>query len=435
MTAGVIELVRPKTGVSDEPGGLREERRQRRGSTERAAIGAVAAAIAFQPLLHPSGPGNSSPVDVFTLGALVAVGLWASTCGRKLRAPYVFGMALFILAGASSGIVSPLPTTSLMAVLADTLVFSWCMAIANLTSRARAMRTVLVTWSWAAMFWAGVVVCAYLTHNTAIEGITPKEGNRVLFTFGDPNYAALYWVMSIFVVYAACAPRSRWIRLPGYGLLFWALVLTESNGGMLELAAGVACIVILRAYRRRGPAGALAVALTLFLVVGGISKAFPMSKARQWALDSHQALLVNSLGRSDNSSAQRKTLVHEGLQLYQSGPKVVGLGPMTTKPLLADRAYPYAKEAHDDYLAALVERGPLGVIGVSLLFGALGWRTIRVAKRPLLPAFAAAVPRPAGLVATILSLAVAATYYEILHFRFAWALFAIVAVLATETTS
>jgi len=62
---------------------------------------------------------------------------------------------------------------------------------------------------------------------------------------------------------------------------------------------------------------------------------------------------VNSLGRSNDSSAQRSLLVSESLHLYQSG-NTLGTGPATTKALLSARGYPYAKEAHDDYLAALV---------------------------------------------------------------------------------
>jgi hypothetical protein len=75
----------------------------------------------------------------------------------------------------------------------------------------------------------------------------------------------------------------------------------------------------------------------------------------------------------------------------------------------------------------------LGLLGLFVLIGCVAAKTARVFKRPLSPPFAAAVPRPGGLVAAVFVVAVAATYYQILHFRFVWALFALMAVLAAQT--
>src|SRR5207249_1099583 len=139
---------------------------------------------------------------------------------------------------------------------------------------------------------------------TAIEGIVSREGNRALFTFGDPNYAATFWVTSIFVVYAAQRPRNPWLRRVGYAMLVWALVLTESNGGALALVFGCAFLLLLALARRHGVAAAVATALTAGLVVGGGLHVVPYAQIQSWALHSGQPLLVNSLGRSDSSSAQ-----------------------------------------------------------------------------------------------------------------------------------
>ena len=78
-----------------------------RGSAQRAAVIAMIVAVVFQPMLHPTGPGNSSPVDLLIVAAIVTAMVWLAGTHRKLRAPYVIpACALFIAAGAASGLVS-----------------------------------------------------------------------------------------------------------------------------------------------------------------------------------------------------------------------------------------------------------------------------------------------------------------------------------------
>lgn len=428
-TVGVPLRPKPTAPLPDQPGG---PSRLQRGSAQRTATGMLTAAIIFQPLLHPTGPGNSSPVDVLTIGSIVACAVWIAGSHHKIRAPYLVPMTLFIGAGAASGLVSVLPSLSLLTLLIDVLLFAWCTAVVNVLSAPRALRCALVAWSWSGIFWAGVVIVAWIGHVTAIEGLTAAEGNRVLFTFGDPNYASMYWGSTIFVLYAARVPAARWMRLIGYGMLLWALGLTESNGGALAVGIGVIFLLMIRSYRRRGLLGVVAVALVVLVAVGTFFTVLPLNQIRQWALTSGQPLLVNSIGRSGQSSGERSLLIKETAELYQQGTGVLGLGPASTKPLLTTLLFPYANEAHNDFLAALVERGPFGALAVVLLFASAASRASPIIRRPLSAPFAVAVPLPAGLVAGLLALSVNSFYEEIFHFRFFWALLGIIAVLAKD---
>jgi hypothetical protein len=404
----------------------------RRGSVERTATITLTAAFIFQPILHPSGPGNSSPVDILTLASIVTAAIWATSGHHKLRAPYFIPVALMVAAGAASGLVGSLPSLALVTLAVDVLLFAWCTTVVNVLSAPRAMRCALVAWSWSGIFWAGVVIVAWLGHITALEGLQAAEGNRVLFTFGDPNYASTYWDATIFVVYAARTPSARWMRITGYVMLTWALALTESNGGALALGVGIFFLLLVKSYRKRGWIGSAATALVICLGVGGFFTAVPLNSIRQWAASSNQPLLVNSIGRSAQSSAERGELITETKELYEQSDGIVGLGPASTKPLLTTRLYPYANEAHDDYLAALVERGPVGLLGLLLLVGtAVSWAA-PIVRRPLSARYAAVVPVPAGLVAALLTLSVNSFYEEILHFRFLWALLGIVAILGKD---
>ncbi|GHF42944.1 O-antigen ligase family protein [Streptomyces griseosporeus] len=387
-------------------------------------------AMVMQPILRPAGPGNSSPVDLLTVATVLMSLLWAATCGRRLGAPYGVAGALMLLSGCLAGLSGPLPGTSLMNVSKEVLLLAWCVALYNLARRPGVLRLLLSVFAYAAVVWAAVLVAATLGHVTAIEGVSPTEGDRRLFTLGDPNYAATYWVVSVFVVYAAQRPRTRAVRWCGYALLCWALLLSQSNGGFLDLCVGLVFLAVYAAHRKGGTAAAAVVLLTVLLAVGGAITTAPLAQVQDWARLSPHAELVNTLGRSGASTEQRGTLVRESLQLYERQ-WMTGSGPGTTKQLLTDRQFEYAKEAHDDYLAALTERGPLGVAGLLTLMASAAWRSARALRAPPGSGFAEQVPRPAGLVAALLGLAVAGAYYEVLHFRFLWVLLAFVAVLAS----
>jgi lipopolysaccharide/colanic/teichoic acid biosynthesis glycosyltransferase/O-antigen/teichoic acid export membrane protein len=403
-----------------------------RGSAQRAAVITLVIAVVFQPILHPTGPGNSSPVDLLIIAAVVTALVWLAGTHRKLRAPYVIPTALFVAAGAASGLVTPLPTTALVTLAIDILLFAWCTTAVNVLAGPRAMRYALVAWSWSGIAWAAIFIAAWLGHITALEGLNPTEGNRMAFTFGDPNYASWYWDTTIFVIYASRTPGRRWMRFVGYAVLLWALILTESNGGVVALCAGVSFALMVKNYRRHGWPGLVATGLVIGLAVGAFFTVLPLNELRNLAATSNQPLLVNSIGRSAQSSDERSLLIQESLELYQRSDGVLGLGPASTKPLLAAWLYPYANEAHDDFLAALSERGVVGLFALLLLVGTVAARASPLIRWQLSAPMATAVPRPAGIVAGVLALGVNSFYEEILHFRPLWMLLGITAVLGRD---
>jgi O-antigen ligase len=400
---------------------------------ERWTTISLAAAFVFQPILHPTGPANSSPVDILIIISIVCFAIWVRRQPRKLRAPYFIPVGLMVAAGAASGITGQFPNTALQALFVDILLFAWCTTIVNSLNKPRTLQLMLMAWALSGIGWAVIVTLAWAGHITPLEGLQAAEGNRVLFTFGDPNYASTYWLTTIFVVYAIQCPRRRWLRFVGYAFLLWALILTESNGGFLGLGLGIALIILVKAHKKWGWAGLIATLLTIGLSVGAFFTVVPLNSIRQKALYSNQPLLVNSIGRSAQSSSERTELISELGHLYGETNGLLGIGPGATKPTLTNQLADYPNEAHNDFLAALIERGPLGLVGLILLVGsAVLWAGPLVRKR-LSNRFAAAVPIPIGLAAGLLALSVNSFYEEILHFRFLWALLAIVAVLGIDS--
>jgi O-antigen ligase len=251
---------------------------------------------------------------------------------------------------------------------------------------------------------------------------------RASLTFGDPNYAANYFFVALMMVMATQTPRRRFLRLIVYAALLAALALTGSNGGLLAFAIGASIVTVSFIARRWGLMPALVVLCTVGLlgIVGPmVAQALPIE---QWARDSGQPLLRDSIGRSSQSAQERAWLIEETIQLFKQGVPW-GLGPGSTKPLLQTQLAPYAYQTHDDYIESIVERGVIGALGMLVLIGSLAIRTWTVATRPLTGELAEVFPRPAALVGAMVGLAVSATYYQILHFRHVWVFFAVLAAL------
>jgi O-antigen ligase len=388
----------------------------------------VAAAVVMLPALKPSGPGNSSPVDIPIAISIGVTLLWASYSRQQLRLPYALAVGLIMLGGAVASLAGPLPGAGLLAVVQDLVVLAWCAVIVNVARSPAAFRWLLRAWTWSAFAWAVVLIGAVATGNLALVGVTQRTGVRASLTFGDPNYAASYFFVAVMLVMATQTPRRRLLRMVVCGALLAALALTGSNGGLLSFAVGAAVVTASIVRRQWGLMPLVATVCTVGLLGIFALTAAQFLPVEQWAKDSGQPLLRDSIGRSSQSAQERVWLIQETIDLFKQGAPW-GLGPGSTKPLLQSQLAPYAYQTHDDYIESIVERGVLGAFGLLALIGSLGVRTWTVATKPLAPEFAMLFPRMAPLVGAMLGLAVSASYYQILHFRHVWAFFAVIAAL------
>jgi O-antigen ligase len=389
-------------------------------------LGTVAAGLAFMPLLRPSGPGNSSPVDVLIGLSIAAVLVWAARSGQLLRLPYAWPVAVLVAAGAIAGLVGPFPGLSLLQLVQDLALFAWCAAIVNAARSPGALRFLLGAWAWSAIGWAAVLVAAYAAGNQALAGVTAREGARASLLVGDPNLAATYFVVSLLVIAGSAIPAHRALRIPAYVLLLVALGLTGSNGGMLALGASIAVAAAIWSARRFGLVATMPVVALILVAGAAVGSSVSLGDVQRLARDSGQPLLQDSVGRSDASLEERRTLLQESAVLFYEG-GALGWGPRATKSVLAAQQAPYAKEAHDDYVGAVVERGLLGGVGLLLLAAAVALRARSLVRARAAPAFARALPHTAPIVGAVIGVAVFATNEQVLHFRHVWALLAVVA--------
>jgi hypothetical protein len=391
----------------------------------------VATTVCLLPLLSPAGPGNSALADLGICGCITVALLWVSRARLTISFPYVVGVTAMMVGGAFAATAAGAPLGSGLVIAQDLLLLLWGVTLALGRHDPAIIGAATTAWCRTAVVFATVGVAAYLVGFAPISGVTAADASRASYTFGDPNLAGNYLVTSLFVMAACRRPRSSGLRHLGYLIVLTAIAFTGSNGAMVTLLLGTTLALSVARYRARGVlAGLLTLAATL--CVGSLLFAFVSAKVDVNRLRADAAssvpLLRDSVGRS-GSTSERATILDEGYHLFLQG-DATGLGPGRTKATLAHTQAPYVKEAHNDYLAALLERGVLGEIGLITLGAAALLRCQRLLGGTLPPAFAAAVPRSWLLVTIAPVMAVAGTFYEVEHFRHLWTWLGIVAALA-----
>lgn len=392
----------------------------------------IVVAISSLPLLRPAGPGNTGLADVGLVAAALITALWVSGRGHRLHFPYAWPTALTIGAGAVAAIGAG---GNSLALVQDAFVFSWAIAVANLARDAQLLDVLVKAWAYSGVVWGGLMIIGVEAGLPWLSGTTARDGTRAALTLGDPNLAANYFLCALFVLRAAQRPRRRIPRLLCCAVIIVALGLTLSNGGLLALLVATQLGWIFGLARRRGFAPALLVGSVLAALTAAavltINFAALADKAQQ-----STPLLRDSIGRQGESSTSRLDLMHTEIHLWLTDNTLIGIGPQQTEHRLRQSDASYVKEAHNDYLAALVERGVVGALAIVVLAGAVAVRCRRIVKPGALPPdYARAVPRPELLGALAIAIAGSAMLYETLHFRHVWALFGLIAALASATRS
>ncbi len=386
--------------------------------------------VVFLPILVPRGPGNSVPADLPAL-ALVVVGaavLWRA--GTPIRLPLGLSYTLILVGGLLGTAQAIAPTVALLATLIDLYLFIWFVVLVNaMTLLGRdAIRIVAMTWvSTATMVGLLGVIGSILGYEHAPSLLGYDFVDRYERFYGplrDPNMAGSYLAVSLFVLAASPWPR-RWATKLLFALpLIAAIQATRSNTALFALSAGIVVALAVAAIRSRRSAVGAAFAVTacgllLFAFAPASVVDAPATVAR--SLGESDAF-SGSLGRFDSSLGGRVGRIHEALLLF--GPDVMlGIGPSATDETLATMDADILGELHNDYVAAIIERGLLGIIGVGVLMAVPLLTSVLLGGRS---EASRAGWRTAALVGGVACVIVTALALEALHFRHVWMLFAVV---------
>jgi len=392
--------------------------------------------VGLIPIVVPSGPARLAFVDGVIILGLGAFAIRIMTRKEPVRIPFLAPVLIISVGSLVAVINAESASAAFLTMAQDAYLFLWFIMLVHLLEERDLTR---LQWTWVVVgnviaLW-GIILLVTQLHVPLVDIIKPS-GKRAYGTFYDPNMYAGYLVMSLFFV-LSLGRRIAWpARWGSLGLLATAILATKSNGGLLSLMAGLAVWFTMRARVRQTPATSI-FAGSLLIVALGLGAVWLNVGLGVGAAQLGNLQRESFLARSDHSAAGRLTIWKNLQSTYARSP--LGIGPGNSRYLtlsIEDRLRPnslQAKEAHNDYLAYAIERGPLGLIGLLSLLGSAFAKLFSAARRrdeddatwemlqPLVPAAAGALAASVVHALTI----------EVLHFRHFWMLLAVICATAT----
>lgn len=327
--------------------------------------------VALVPITVLKGPAQTAIVDILSLIALPVFAAWTVVRRRKLTVPFLvpaFVIALASLLATTNAVSVP---ASALTLLQDAYLFAWFLVLVNLLRDQRDATSFRIAWIWVANAVALYGLAVVLTQgHQSLGGLMGPKGLRATGTFYDPNMFADYLVLSFFLVLSLGEEAGRILRWGSGLLLITAILASKSNGAITSLAVGLAVWTVARMWTLRLSPAAL---LGRSLIVGSLALAgvwlvqgYGVGQAQIERLTSESVL-----GRAGHSSEGRFHIWTALLRRYAEQP--LGIGPGNSRQLeltIEERERPnsfLSKEAHNDYLGYLVERGPLALLALLAL--------------------------------------------------------------------
>ncbi|MFG2085734.1 O-antigen ligase family protein [Spirillospora sp. NPDC048824] len=395
---------------------------------------ALVAGIASLPMLMPAGlapgPGNTALPDVVLVLFAITTFLWAGTRKLPVRWPYLLPTLLTVLAGGIAALAND--DVGALTLVKDLFVLLWAVCVANLGRDPSLLRVALRAFVWIGTVYALVMMTGFAIGNDAVSG-KQVDGERLMFTFGDANYAANWFICVFFIARATRFPEGRWRRRAVCGILIAAELLTGSNGGLLALCCALLLGYVFRLFREGKAHHAVAVGAAAVFFGGGAVAAVTQIDV-QPALDrasEMSPIIRDSIGRTTGESTESRGAVFTTTwHMIEAQDHPWGIGAAQTERQMLVRQETYVREAHNDYIASILERGFIGGVALILIVSVLVLRSVRIARRDALkPEYARLVPHPELFGALLAVFLICALFYEVLHYRHGFAFFGLIAAL------
>lgn len=334
-------------------------------------------------------PFNVALVDA----TLIVVGIYAvgyallrRTCGFGLRYSPRIWLWLILVGSVLGTFAARSVENSVVQILRDAYAFSIFFAVAF--------------WLWMKPHtWRPMVAGLFLVATVCSVMIIVDGGRRPAGTFLNPNYAGSFLAAVLILLLLVGFKVSRWwvLLVPVMGL---AILYTASFGALTML--GTAFLAWLWLGRSGGPVVRRLAVTGVLIAAAACALSFGLFGAIGQSDQANEGNLGTD--RLAYSSQTRTFIWRSGLELLPEHP--LGVGPDAVRN---ERLVLGGLELHNDPLAYLVERGPIGLVGL-VGFGACLWRSSpkRGISRVLMLAFA-----------------VSSLTRDVLNFRHLWIILAV----------
>jgi hypothetical protein len=358
--------------------------------------------LCLLPTEHLDLPYRLSAADS-ALVLLTLYGLaraWRSQ--QRLDFPLLLPMWLILLSSLVATLTGFGDPRSIVAIIQEIYLFTWFIVLTNIlrTFPSADVDHLMTVWSVVASAEAVIVLAEML-----------RVGSRAEGTFRNANATGAYLSVSIFVLLATRWPG--WLRSVLGVWLFAGMYATGSMGALFSTIAGLLALLVVRIITRYPRAtwlqgAVLCIGASLFVALLFILWSWP-SMPSEAQFDEHGGLLALTVGRFPRSMASRFNLISRVWPVYR-------LHPWGTGPNVGARL---RISLHNDYVAFLFERGPVGALGWLWLVGASMLAPLRAVRQCRDSHQAWQV---LALGAGFLACALNALTHEVSHFRQVWAL-------------
>lgn len=406
-------------------------------------------AVCLTPVIVPPGPARTAIVDsVNAIALAVFTASWLAT-KRPVKLPFLGPMLLIFVGSVLATFNAANPRAAVITLIQDAYLYVCFVMLVDLMSKRGDFRGLRLAWVLAASAIAIIGIIQAVTYkNPSLLNLISPKGFRALGTFDQPDTLSDYLVMSIFMVLSLNEEAGRLVRWSAIAIMSVGIVATKANGGIMALMAGLLAWALVRAWTKRVSYTGL-VAGALFTLSVGLVAVWLIQGVGVGSSEIKQLQANSILGRMSHSSEGRMQIWATLWRRYSKNPLGIGpgnsrwqvltieerdrptVGPTETFDTGAD---PFvSKEAHNDYIAYLIERGPLALLGMLVLrfqvFGRITqwWRGRVGSSRGRVRGG----PLAAAMFGAWVASWITSNTIETLHFRHVWLFLAMVCALGT----
>lgn len=364
------------------------------------------------------------PVDLFFVLLITTAWLSFAHNQTRLRTPLILAMWLIFI-GSLIGTMSGLDwIKAWIAIIQEVYLYLVFLTLVNVFTDRDKFLSFSKAWAYMAAVISILLILEAIglgvpfLQGGGIKGETtdPSEVGRALGTFGNANAAGGYMLVSFFLLLSTSFSGPwRPVRIALLVLYIGGIVATGSNGAALGLVLGLGTATLYWIAQRKGRellfllgSGAVMSVITLIMVLFFLPVfASVLGAAAEGSILSIYARAADKLGK-------REFIWGSGVDIFTEYP--LGIGPNVSNSVIGIGL-------HSDYVAFMIERGPLGFTGLMVFIGEIFFWLALAHKRSTTWRHYLAT---GALLGGLISMCSSAATHEVTHGRPVWLFFAIV---------